>query len=182
MGVRIAALAGGPIDKRRPRGKALLVCVVGNPDRVEGVLSTEIAVDGDDSTDRITRMIKGSRFREQVRVIALNGIAMAGLNVVDVARLDAALSTRTMIITRHRPRISLLMKSLRALGGRKADVREKARLLEAQKKSVPMDGFYVQSYLDKADTRHMLKASVELLRLSHLIASGVSTGESRGRI
>lgn len=185
-GVRIAAITTGPIGKggkRKSGGGALLVCVVGNMKGVEGVLSTSVTVDGSDATRRIIDMIKMSRFGEQVRVLAFNGIAIAGLNILDVNRLDSALSTKTLIVTRHRPHPSLLMNALKALRKETGvEIKEKGVLLKSQKKSVFMNGFYVQSGTGKTEADHILKTVVELLRLSHLISSGVSKGESTGRV
>ena len=185
-GVRIAAITTGPIGKgsgRKSGSRALLVCVVGTLNGVEGVLSTNVTIDGDDATRKITVMIKKSRFGEQVKAIAFNGIALAGLNIVDISELDRSLSAKSMIITRHKPRPSLLMNALRALkretnmviGGR-------AELLRSQKKSAHINGFYVQSGMDRWDTARILMTAASLLRLSHLISSGVSRGESKGRM
>ena len=185
-GVRIAAITTGPIGRgsgRRSGKSTLLVCVVGTLNGIEGILSTSVTVDGGDATEKIARMINGSRFRDQVRVLAFNGIALAGLNIIDADRLERRMTAKTLIITRHRPRPSLLMKALAALGrDTGAGIGGRAALLRAQGKSARIDGFYVQSHLDSTGTRRILKTAVELLRMSHLISSGVSRGESRGRM
>ncbi len=185
-GVRVAAIATGPIGKGHGRGsgkRALLVCVIGTLNGIEGVLSTRVTVDGSDATSRIIGMIKRSRFREQVRVLAFNGIALAGLNILNIRRLGKELDVGVLVITRHRPRPSLLMKALKALErDTGAEIKERAALLESQKKSAAIDGFYVQSHMDKLETRRILKTTMSLLRLSHIIASGVSKGESKGRV
>lgn len=185
-GVRIAAMTTGPIGKgsgRKSGKRVLLVCVIGTLNGVEGVLSTSVTVDGSDATRRIAKMIRGSRFGKQVRVLAFNGIAIAGLNVLDIRGLDSALSTKTLVVTRHRPHPSLLMNALKALGKETgAKTKERGALLKAQRKNVLMDGFYVQSGMGKAGTGRILRTVVDLLRLSHLISSGVSRGESKGRV
>jgi endonuclease V-like protein UPF0215 family len=185
-GVRIAAIATGPIGKgrgRRSGKKALLVCVIGTMNGVEGVLSTSVTIDGSDATGRIIGMVKRSRFREQVRVLAFNGIALAGLNILNVRKLRSELGASVLVVTRHKPRPSLLMKALKALrDGTGADAKERDAMLKSQKWSSAMNGFYVQSYIGTAETKRILKTAVSLLRLSHLIASGVSRGESKGRI
>ncbi len=46
-----------------------------------------------------------------------------------------------------------------------------------------MSGFYVQHVgIGKKDAASFLETSIKLLRLAHLIASGVSGGESSGRV
>ena len=185
-GVRIAAITTGPIGRgggRKSGGKVLLVCVVGTLNGIEGVLSTSVTIDGDDATGKIIRMIKGSRFSDQVKVVALNGVAMAGLNVVDTGKLGAASKSEVLVITRHRPRPALLMRALRAM---ERDigmpVKERVELLKKQEKSTMVDGFYVQSRMGVAEVKRILGKSVDLMRLSHLLSSGISRGESNGRI
>ncbi|KHO49316.1 MAG: hypothetical protein QT04_C0060G0009 [archaeon GW2011_AR11] len=54
---------------------------------LDGVMSCSAAVDGDDATERMAGMILKSKFRRQVQCIFLDGIAVAGFNVVDVQEL-----------------------------------------------------------------------------------------------
>ncbi len=159
------------------------MCVVGNLNAVEGVLSSKVTVDGIDSTNIIVKMFNGSRFREQVKLLAFNGIAIAGLNIIDVTELEKRLKMRAIIVTRHRPRLSLLIRALKLLQKKKrVNIKERMKLLKSQKKSVLMEGFYVQSYTERKDIEKLVETSANLLRLAHMIASGISSGESKGRI
>ncbi len=181
-GIRIAAITTGPIGKPHRRGDVLLVCVVGGKNTVEGILSTKVQIDGTDSTGKIISMINASRFRDQIRLVALNGIALAGLNMVDAEKVCESLHVDTLVITRNKPRVSLLMKSLRSLKGGKSGITSRVKLLKSQRISERMDGFYVQSYAKMKPANLLLKSSIDLLRLSHLISRGITTGESKGRI
>jgi len=180
-GVRIAAITTGPISKRSD-GRSLLVCIIGNSKGVEGVLSSNVEVDGIDSTQKIIEMLDGSRFMEQVRVVAFNGIALAGLNIVDINKVCKRLHVKAVVITRHKPRISLLERSIRSLRSKGIDIADRLELLRSQSKSMRIAGFYVQSYPDQKSTAGFVAVAAGLLRLSHLISRGVATGESRGRI
>ena len=176
------AIASGPINGRK---RALIVGVVGRDGVIEGVLSDSIGVDGKDSTARIIGMVKRSRFAEQIRVVALNGIALAGLNVVDVPQLGRALKIKTVVLTRGKPRPRLLVRALNEfsrINGK--DVKDRIALVKEQAKteSVLAAGFHLQSSVDEAEVRKLAKPVYEMLRISHLIARGVETGESRGRI
>jgi hypothetical protein len=178
-GVRIAAVSSGPIQHGK---KALLVCVVAREGIVEGVLSGSVAIDGSDSTTRITSMIKGSRFRDQVKLLALNGIAIAGLNVVDITQLGKALGIKFTIMTRRRPRKTLLIRALRKRGGLATAVSRKIGIIESVSKEniLRTNGLYFQGNAELAGS---LPGYVfEALRVSHLIASGMAKGESTGRI
>ncbi|MFB0501966.1 MAG: DUF99 family protein, partial [Candidatus Bathyarchaeia archaeon] len=49
---------------------------------LDGVMRTEVEVDGTDATEKIASMIMGSPHYDQIRVVVLNGVTFAGFNVV----------------------------------------------------------------------------------------------------
>jgi hypothetical protein len=188
-GIRIAAAASGPIKGRK---STLLVIVVYREGIVEGVLSDKIGVDSSDSSKKIISRIRRSRFKDQVKVLALNGIALAGLNVVDVHSVSKALGVEFIILTRKKPHKDLLIKAVERIEG---ESKEGTKAAIAAKRDIGLingvgmlqikkiNGFYAQSSLDlgKSDSGLVMSA-FEALRIAHLIANGVETGESKGRI
>ena len=188
-GIRIAAAASGPIKGRK---STLLVIVVYREGIVEGVLSDKIGVDSSDSSKKIISRIRRSRFKDQVKVLALNGIALAGLNVVDVHSVSKALGVEFIILTRKKPHKDLLIKAVERIKG---ESKEGTKAAIAAKRDIGLingvgmlqikkiNGFYAQSSLDlgKSDSGLVMSA-FEALRIAHLIANGVETGESKGRI
>lgn len=180
-GVRILAVAAAPIKKR----DTMLIGVVSRADTVEGILTTRVAVDGTDSTERIAEMLNGSRFKEQVRLIATNGIGLAGLNVLDMRRLEKLTGTKVLSVTRRKPHPAQLIKALRAFSRiEKKDVTVRITIVKGVTavNNFRASGFYLQTTMAKADAGKFALKSVSLLRLAHLIASGIATGESSGRI
>lgn len=180
-GVRILAISTGPTKGKR----TLLLGIVSRDGIIEGVLSSEIAVDSTDSTYKIASMIKKSRFKEQIRLIVLNGMGLAGLNIVDARRLQKLTNTKIISITRKKPHPNELIKALRAFSrDTEADVKERIGLVaDLENFNVfRIHGFYTQTMLGKEDAGKFILDGVKLLRLAHLIASGVSEGESKGRI
>ncbi len=178
-GARILAVACGPI-----RGRTVLtVGVVGRRGAVEGVLSSRISVDGTDATRKIIGMLSGSRFSGQVRLIAVNGVALAGLNVIDVNRLERELGARVLILTRERPVTSRLVRALAAFSERSGrDVSGRIALLRgAHFVTFMVNGVYVQSS-GSVHPKSTIGLSRELLRLARMIASGVSSGGPAGRV
>ena len=181
-GIRFVAVASGPINERE---RALIVGVVGRNGVIEGVLSSSIEVDGKDSTASIVKMIDRSRFKEQIRLVALNGIALAGLNVVEIPRLEKALKIKTVVLTRGKPRPRLLVHALDEFAHESGkDVKRRIALVNEQAKigSVLSAGFHLQSAIEEPEIRRLAKPIYEMLRIAHLIARGVETGESKGRI
>lgn len=178
-GGRIAAFASGPINNRN---KALVVCVIFRKKDLEGVLSCFVKVDGFDSAQKIISMINRSRFNEQIRVIAFNGIAIAGLNVVDVYSIAKKFGVDFAVLTRRKPRKSLLVK---AISMKSADSKENAKKIDvvervSQEKLSRIAGTYMLSSFDCS--KELAAYLFESLRAAHIIARGISTGESKGRI
>src|SRR3990170_6644040 len=54
---------------------------------LEGVMRTEVEIDGMDTTEKIAAMIVDSPHYDQIRVVILNGITFAGFNIVDMKEL-----------------------------------------------------------------------------------------------
>lgn len=176
-GARIAAFSSGPI-KRGSGARVLLVGVVSKQGKVEGIVSGAIRTDGQDSTGKILKLVSGSRFRDQVKLIALNGVALAGLNVVDLKRLKSK-GYDYVVLTRNRQRPSLLVKAIRLNKGRNS-AQERLVAEHAKAEQLKTKGFYLRSSV--AVPKNIVPEIYESLRLSHLISNGVSTGESKGRI
>ncbi|WP_437338114.1 DUF99 family protein [Sorangium sp. So ce394] len=153
--------------------------------RLEGVLSTRARRDGRNATPAIAAMIRGSRFYAQAQVVLLQGIAVAGFNVVDIAALRDALALPVVVVARRLPDLDAIRDALlsRVRGGRR-----KWALIERAGPMEPVGGVYVQrAGISLEDTTALLaRLSVhghlpEPLRAAHLIAGGLTTGESRGR-
>ncbi|MCL5429905.1 MAG: DUF99 family protein [Candidatus Marsarchaeota archaeon] len=180
-GVRILAIACAPLKD----GDTLLVGVVSRADMIEGILSTRVKVDGTDSTEKISRMLNKSRFREQVRLIAMNGIGIAGLNIVDVKSLERRTDAKVLSVTRRRPHPRKLIDALKAFADMEREsVSARMEMINQVKKlnEFRTVGFYAQTTLERNDAEKFVTESVKLVRLAHLIASGVTSGESKGRI
>ena len=137
-------------------------------------------MDGSDSTDKIIEMIKRSKFFGEIKVIFLNAIVMAGLNVINLNKLHSQLNMPILCITRKKPRINALKNALNSAG-----FNYKIPNIEI----AHINNLFVQFVgLEKNSLPSLLKifqkASCipEPLRLAHLISSGISLGESRGRV
>lgn len=180
-GARYIAIASGPIAKRR----TILVGVIFRENYIEGLLSSTIQVDGTDSTARIIRMVERSRFKDQVRMLLFNGIALAGLNLIDPSALERRLKSRVIVLTRRRQRPKELIKALREfsrLSGR--EVSGRIALVNGYAKNKPLKtgDIFLQSTLEAHYLKKFAPSALEALRIAHIIASGISKGESKGRV
>jgi len=150
---------------------------------LDGVMHTEILVDGFDATERISNMITSSPHYEQLRVIMLNGITFAGFNVVDIKALNAMTGLPVIAVTREKPDLPLIRKALKHLP--RSEERWKAVLNAGEISEVSTRKEDEKIYLHAAgvslvDAEKIVRLTStrsnipEALRVAHLIASGIS--------
>lgn len=167
------------------RGDVRIIGTVCARTRLDGIVSGFVRRDGVNATERMVELVQKSRFAGHVRAVLLQGIAVAGFNVVDIHRLSAELGVPVLVVARRRPRMGLVKTALfdRTPGAaRKWALIERAGPVEAVG-----DVFVQRAGLDRDEAAALLKATTlhgnlpEPLRLAHIIAGGVTRGTSRGR-
>jgi endonuclease V-like protein UPF0215 family len=176
---------------RDHRGDVLLVGVVCARTRMDGVLSGRVRRDGRNATRSIIGMLERSQFRAHVQAILLQGIAVAGFNVVDIRGLHEALRMPVLVVARRAPRVALMRAALFSGGPQKRGIpgaAEKWRLIERAGPMEPLRDLYVPRVgLTRSEAGELLRGTTlhgnlpEAIRLAHLVAGGVTTGTSRGR-
>ncbi|MCL5100755.1 MAG: DUF99 family protein [Candidatus Marsarchaeota archaeon] len=179
-GIRILAIDDARYTKGN--GKVLVVGVVGRDETVEGVLSFLVDHDGNDATKKVYASLKKSRFGDQVKLIVINGITLGGLNIVDMQYLAKNTSIPAVGVTRKKPHIELLRKAVMK-SERNSDKLTILNNVSKHVKIYKMKGYYVQCFgVSKESLLPFADSIISLLRLAHIIARGVSSGESKGRI
>lgn len=152
-------------------------------DFIDGMLSTRIAKDGSDATERIAAAINKSRHRDQLSYIMLDGITFGGFNIVDIKRLHAETHLPVIVVQRHEPGMKKFLATLKIFPDhkkRESAVRNAGKIMQYK------NTFFQSVGVDKKDVEKLLditciRANVpEPLRVAHLIAGGLG-GESRGR-
>lgn len=166
------------------RGDVAIVGTVFTRDRLDGVLRSRVRRDGVDAARRIAAMLLESPFAGHVQAVVLQGIALAGFNVVDLAALCAATGRPALVVARRQPDLTAIRDALKKVrgGDRKWALIERAGPME------PCAGVWVQrAGLSPAEAAQLIESSrlhgalPEPLRLAHLIAGGLGRGFSRGR-
>jgi len=163
----------------------VLVCP---PNYVEGVLFTSCSVDGDDAGKVIEAMVRGSRFREQVRLIMIDGVALGGFNVVDIQELNGSLNVPVITVSRNEPDLVSIESALKAHfpdWRRRLEiiVRNKVREVELPEGKV----FLASVGIEEKDADAMVRRCTvrgclpEPVRLAHLMATALVRGESKGK-
>ncbi len=167
------------------RGDVLVVGAVFCQLRLEGVLSGKVRRDGANATQVLAGMVSASRFAPQLQAVLLQGIAMAGFNVIDIMALHQRLGIPVIAVARRQPDMVTIRRALltQVRGGRR-----KWALLERLGSMEAVAGVFVQrAGITLAETEVLLKrlavnsALPEPLRTAHLIAGGIVCGESRHR-
>jgi len=165
-------------------GKVLVAGVVYRGGTVEGVLSTHVMFDGDDSTKKAIAMLKRSRFAGQVKVIMLNSIMLGGLNVTDINRISNEFGVPVIAVTRHLPRMEKVKKAISHVKNEKQKLKRLTMAGESVGFTANRTGRFAQfAGVSKDDVQRIFDAvGLEPVRLAHIIASGIVTGESKGRL
>lgn len=171
---------------REHRGDVPLVGAVFAGTRLDGVLIGRVRRDGANATRTIHALVTGSQFRGHVQAVLLQGIAVAGFNVVDIHALHAALGIPVLVVARRQPDMAGVRSAL--LGGRVSGGARKWRLVCKAGPMEPTAGLWVQrAGLTLAEAERMLDrlrvhgSLPEPIRAAHLIAGALATGRSRGR-
>ncbi len=165
--------------------KTILIGVImKGSSEVVGVLSRWITVDGSDVTDAMVDSINSSRFGD-LRVILLKGITYAGFNIVDLEKLHRETGLPVIVLIRKRPNLGAMERALRM---HFPDWEEKVSLLRKVPpllEAIP-GKLYVQTLgLEPKTALEIVGVTTrrgfipEPLRLAHMIASAVMSGESK---
>ena len=168
----------------RSKGQALIVGVVFRGGYwLDGVMHTEVEVDGFDATNKLSAMITRSPHHRQLRVVMLNGITFAGFNVVDIKALNKETGLPVIAVTREKPDLAAIRDALGNLP--ESEVRWKAvvnagEVFEVSTRS-PKERIYIHVAGVSLDAARRIvrltstRSSVpEALRVAHLVASGIS--------
>lgn len=111
--IRILAISDGA---SRRQSKKRSVEVVGVVFRgaywLEGVMRVTVERDGCNATSNLARMIKDSPHHQQTRLIITDGLALAGLNVVDIRVLHKKTGIPVVAVSRAREEEQLLSNAI----------------------------------------------------------------------
>jgi hypothetical protein len=150
---------------------------------LDGVMRTEVEVDGTDATEKIAAMIKRSPHYDQLRVVVLNGVTLAGFNVVDIKELFKMVGLPVIAVTRDKPNFEEIKAALENLP--EAEKRWKAmenagKILKVYTREGEEPVYMQIAGVSEKDAERILKRTStrsnvpEALRAAHIIASGLA--------
>jgi endonuclease V-like protein UPF0215 family len=148
---------------------------------LEGVMHTTVEIDGLNATEQLATMINDSPHHRQLRLVMLNGITLAGFNLVNIKKLHLATALPILALTRDKPNLEAIRSALTHL----SQMEERWDIVEAAGE--------IHEFINKGVNLYMVTAGISLtdakkivglvstrssfpepLRVAHLVASGVS--------
>jgi len=149
---------------------------------LDGFMHTKVQVDGMDATERLAEMITHSPHYPQLRVIMLNGVTLAGFNIVDIKELYEKVKRPTIAVTRDKPNFKDIKKALQNL----PETEKRWKAIDRAGKMIRVrtrerqDPIYVHvAGIPEETAERILKSTStrsnipEALRVAHIIASGL---------
>jgi endonuclease V-like protein UPF0215 family len=149
----------------------------------EGIMHTEILIDGLDATEKLANMIKKSPYCGELRVVFLDGVTFAGFNVVDIKMLSGIIDLPVISLIRKKPdmrEIKIALKNLSNYELRWQAIENAGKLFEIEIREeravyVQMAGIFLkdaEKILRLTSTRSYIP---EALRVAHIVASGLTS-------
>ena len=155
---------------------------------LDGVMRTEVTIDGMDATEKIASMIKESPHYDQLRVVVLNGITFAGFNVVDINELHKRVNLPVIAVTREKPNFAEIKKALENLPERERRwkaIENAGNIIKVKTRNTE-EAVYMQiAGVSQKDAEKILRTTSsrsnvpEALRVAHIIASGLARPEEK---
>ncbi len=160
---------------RSQRGDVPLIGVVLAGCRLDGVVHGLVRRDGVNAARTMAALISSSKFVEHLQLIMLQGIAVAGFNVVDVFALHEQTGLPVLVVSRKKPDFEAIRD---ALLGRVRGGERKWRIIERLGAMERAGKVYVQRVgLSLEDAENVVQRFAingfypEPLRVAHLVAS-----------
>lgn len=169
--------------ERGQRAPVALVGTVCSGTRLDIVVRGDVDRDGSNATLVMAQLVREKKL-VHVRGVLMQGITVAGFNVVDINALAEELKLPVLVVMRKKPRMQLFLDAL-------DKVKDAGAKLEVLKRAGPIEacgGLWVhRAGLSLTEAQELIECTTlhgaipEPLRLAHIIAGGVTRGVSRGR-
>ncbi len=187
--IRIVGFDDAPFIPKSKGKVAVIGVVYRGGNFLDGILKTEVTIDGMDATNVLIKKINKSKHKDQLQIIMLNGVTIGGFNLVDIKKLSEKTGLAVIVITRKNPNFEEIRKALRKFKDfekRWNSIKNagKIHFLKIEKnKSI----CYQFTRLKRREAEEIIRLTCthslipEPLRVAHLIASALVKGESGGR-
>ena len=150
---------------------------------LDGVMRTEVEVDGLDGTEKIASMIIESPHYKQLRIIMLSGITLAGFNVVDIKELYNKTGLPVIAITRDMPNMKEIEQAIERLPEKEKRwraIQNAGEMINVRTREEEEPIYMQTAGIEREDAEKIVKITStrsnipEPLRVAHIIASGLT--------
>jgi len=150
---------------------------------LDGVMRTQVEVDGTDATEKIVAMIVSSPHYKQLRVVVLDGVTFAGFNVIDIKELFKRVKLPIITITREKPNLEEIRRALENLPRfeeRWEAMKNAGKTIEVHVREGEHPVYMQIAGTSEKDAEKIVKNTStrsnvpEALRVAHIIASGLA--------
>ncbi len=180
----VLGIDDGPFQKGSSATTPVVGVMMEGAALIEAVAVTEFPIDGANVTDFIGEWIERLRFAPALQAVIFGGVTIAGLGVLDIERLAERLQTPVVVVNRKDRTNHRLHNAFEAAG-----LSERLAIVERMPPVFRVaDGLYaVAAGIDASGAIRLIRATLaksdlpQPLRVAHLIARAIVTGESRGR-
>jgi len=183
--VRIAGVDDAPFSKKDKRVLCVATIFRGG-EWLDGLLSFYVDRDGNDATSELIRAINGSRHKEQLQFIMLDGICLGGFNIVDITRVYEETGLGVIACMRKKPEMKKFLSAVSKINPEALSCVKRAEDIKSL--SIGKRKIYFQvAGCSENKAKELLKLSCthgnipEPLRVAHIIARGIILGESKGK-
>ena len=185
--IRILGIDDSPFTFTDKYGMVIGVVMRGG-EYLECVLRSQVMIDGNEATSVCIEMIQNTKHRQQLKVIMLDGAALGGFNIVDIKKVYESTNLPIITVTRDKPDFERIKLALQKNFN---DWKERWRILkngELHTVETKHNPIYIKCEgISLEETKEIINLSTirgaipEPLRIAHLIASGITRGESYGK-
>lgn len=159
----------------------LVGLVVRGKGYLEAVLSEEVTVDGSDGTEAVVRLLEGCGQRSQLKAVLLDGLTVAGFNVLDIEAVHRGSGVPVLTVVDKVPDPASIRRALEA---RFPDWERRLGLIttpETHALALPdgavltchMAGMEVDEALELLRVTTLRGHLPEAMRMADLVASGL---------
>jgi endonuclease V-like protein UPF0215 family len=185
--VRILGIDDAPFTFKEKYSTIIGVVMRGG-EYLEGVLRNQVTIDGTEATEICKQMIQRSRYRQQLKTVMIDGACLGGFNVVDIDDLSQSTHLPVITITRDKPDQRKIKQALQKNfkdWQQRWNLLQKGSLHRIPTQHNPM---YIKcTGISLEEAKEIINISTirgvipEPIRVAHLIASGITRGESYGK-
>ena len=187
--IRILGFDDGPFETKNKGSIPVIGVIYRGGKFLDGILRTDIEIDGLNSTEKLAKLINSSRHKQQLKVVMLDGITVGGFNIIDIKQLHKDTNIPVIVFNRKYPDLTAVKNALNNF----ADFETRWKMIKnaGKIKECKLNNdkkIYYQSLgMSDEDVEDTLLLSSthgdipEPLRVAHLIATAIVRGESYGR-